>query len=279
METLTLDEKNTVREIVILCSFFSAVAGTLVLITYAIFKDLFKNNLCICIFYLTIPNVIDAVASILSAAFFLNNPTVCSALGFLIIYSIYASSAWLILISNTVYTIAKSNSHRPRMDHRTYIYYLLFGFVVPLVPAIIGLSQGWLGNDNDISCGTYDLTSIGYFGVHVYSVIIPRGLTFLTIVYFYSLAAYHLRGASDAEESKRICWQTLLFPLAYFISSSMFIVNSVTTEQYFLVSLLGWGLRRSIGVFDAIIYGVNPFVRMQIKATLRRRRELLLLHP
>jgi len=105
---------------------------------------------------------------------------------------------------------------------------------------------------------------------------------FLIIVIFYSLAAYHLRGASDADAkvSRSILWQTLLFPLAYLLSSLVFVVSYMTDEQYYWGSLLGWGLRRSNGAFDAIIYAANPFVRNQIKAIYRRgTTELLLPHP
>jgi len=62
------------------------------------------------------------------------------------------------------------------------------------------------------------------------------------------------------------------------------IVDALTLGDYFGIALVAHILRRSIGLFDAIIYVYNPFVRehvVELKrlAEIKRQAELKRLEP
>jgi len=265
----------------------TAVLAAMIYTKYSYFRGLFKYDFMNCIFWLTIANLVDSLANIISPLFLLDpeNETACVIVGAFEMISIYSSSAWLCLISVGLYRYFRTQDQPPTSSLRNRIINFFFGFGVPIISTIIALSRGWIGNNDNLHCSIESINQSENVAVlYAYGVLIPRGITIICTTIYYYLMYRRIKNIPDNTNDWNLCLQTALFPLVYFISSIWMIVDALTLGDYFGIALVAHILRRSIGLFDAIIYVYNPFVRehvVELKrlAEIKRQAELKRLEP
>jgi len=156
--------------------------------------------------------------------------------------------------------------------------YLLIGFGLPVLVTAIGIHYGWFGSYWGITCTiNTEEDASQLFTVYVYGIYLPTSLTFAVMSGFYLKSLMYLRSFADPSLARKICYETVLYPIVFLLGYIFLVVNSVvnnTKGNYiFWLELVAMILRRLQGFFDAVIYGYNPQVRSEVAGYLMRRRE------
>jgi len=159
------------------------------------------------------------------------------------------------------------------VGYSTHVKYLLIGFGLPIIPSAIGIYYGWFGSYWGIACtiktGDASQSLIAYW----YGFYLPTGLTFVVMTGLYLKSLVYLRSFADPSLAKKICYETVFYPIVFLLGYGLFFVDNMIFEgdSVFWLALVALILRRLLGFFDAVIYGYNPQVRSELARYLPKR--------
>jgi len=179
------------------------------------------------------------------------------------------------IIAHVFYSMVKQESDTISVGHSTHVKYLIIGFGLPIIVTGIGIYDGWFGNYLGIACtiktGDVSQMSIPF----VYGISLPICLTFVVMSGFYLKSLVYLRSFGDPSLARKICYETVLYPIVFLLVNLFFfvdnVVNSLEGDSIFWLALIALILRRLQGFFDAVIYGYNSQVRSELAGYLARR--------
>jgi len=231
----------------------SAAASIAVLYVYYKSRGLFDYAFPTYIFYLIVTNLVDSLVNIISPLFLLEEETACAIFGAIEVTTIYASSVWLILMAVALFNYLQAQNQ----FHSTK---LLLGIGIPIVSAIFALSLGLLGNEQNLQCSMNTVHSNKMFLLYCFSIILPRGAAIIISLILYAKMNRYVRNIPDPD-ARNLYNETALFPIVYSISSFFLFLDALTVGESFYIALIAYAFRRMIGLFDAVIFFYNPFVK------------------
>jgi len=273
----TDQELNIIKYSDMISSMISSLSAFSVLIVYFKLTNLHKNSIIKSIFYLNLANFFNSLANSLGP-FFVSNPQLCSVFGSISVYSSYSSNLWLTIIAHVFYNMVKQQSDKIIVGQNTHVKYLLVGFALPVIVTAIGIHYGWFGSYWGITCTiNTEEDASQLFTAYVYGIYLPTSLTFVVMSGFYLKSLMYLRSFADPSLARKICYETVLYPIVFFLGYIFLVVSSLVNNMegndIFWLELVALILRRLQGFFDAVIYGYNPQVRSEVAKHVVRRVE------
>jgi len=240
-------------------SILSLVASTIVVASYIFLPNLHRNKSFRYIGYLSLTNVILSISSLATNEYAINYKVMTYPFLLLQNYASVSVILWGIIFATNVYNIISNKSANWANWVSNEIICLALGFILPIPLALVLL---W----SELGQATLIQTYIVLYGLYATALI--------ALLFLYVKTMTKVRDVMEYESAKRACLQIVGYSIVLTINTICNLVAVIESqirgcvpENYFwLHSVWYWQ-----GFVDAIVYGMNPVFRQELRALCLRK--------
>eukprot|EP01060_Flectonema_neradi_P024775 TRINITY_DN33657_c0_g1_i1.p1 TRINITY_DN33657_c0_g1~~TRINITY_DN33657_c0_g1_i1.p1 ORF type:complete len:359 (+),score=65.65 TRINITY_DN33657_c0_g1_i1:73-1077(+) len=249
-----MSELDVLRTASAIAASISFIGSAIIIFSYLKFGGNIRLLIC-----LSVADIVSDVVSLVSLAIESGETTACKAVAFLITWVDLVPIFWSASISASLFiTIFMSYKFGKKGD-AYFRYYFVFSWGVPLIIGIIGLAKDEYGDAESVHCWVKDDgLRLLYFYLPLWIVVLVNTVVYALIIREYKKVVVQHHGPVNSSSSLH---RLHLYPAVLVFAWLPGTINRIlqaTGDPPFAFSVLHVLFGRSLGLFNAIVYGTDP---------------------
>lgn len=271
-QTISLDAINQIWIWSVVGTALSCAGFLFILVTFIGIPTLRRKVPCRMVMNLAVMDFILSLCGIVNSnaqKFDIEHHNLCVTLGVIRSYTGLASSLWILMFSITMYEFMFKDKYK--LSFRSEVRNYIVCYILPIFPTFIPLFFDAYGN-----AGTYCWIKQGSNMLGTMIILqIPVTLIIMGVLLVYVTIACKLRHVVVSDSIWKLMLQFALYPIGLILCTLCSWLNRYYNQSFMggsivWISIVHVFVRQSQVLVNALIYGLNPTVRHQIKTALSK---------